>query len=235
MKKRCLALVLACVCLTGCTPLLERSYASVTPHVQFSDEAASVLRAESYQGLVSALLHLVEQGKEEGVIRLYQYASVTGTAASDVDGACLEVTQEDPLGAYAVDYIKYTVDQTAAYYQIEVKLAYTRTQEEIRSITSVTGSNAIAEELREMLPDTPDQAVFRISQSAWDAYEELADTLPPLEDVTVILYPQTGPQRVAQLAFTWGQQEDQTGDQTGQENGKSENQEKISEKLENTP
>ena len=49
--------------LTGCGSMLERSYASVTPHTQFYDESAitSTLGAENYQGLVSALLHLVER------------------------------------------------------------------------------------------------------------------------------------------------------------------------------
>ena len=43
--------------LTGCGSMLERSYASVTPHTQFYDESAitSTLGAENYQGLVSAL------------------------------------------------------------------------------------------------------------------------------------------------------------------------------------
>ena len=160
-----LLLLAACLLLAGCGSMLERSYASTIPHVQFSDEDQdpSILRAETYQGLVSALLHLVGQGEEEGVVRLYQYVSVTGSAASDVDRACLEVTQEDPLGAWAVDYIKYDVDQTTAYYQVTVKLAYTKTPEEIKQVISVTGSSAIAQELTTLLPTLPTQAVFRIS------------------------------------------------------------------------
>ena len=113
----CLFLLAALLLTTGCSSLLERSYASITPHRQFSDEKEnpSILRAETYQGLVSALLYLVGKGEEDGVIRLYQYVSVTGSAASDVDAACLEVSQEDPLGAYSVDYIKYEVDKSTSY------------------------------------------------------------------------------------------------------------------------
>ena len=105
MKKyTLLPLLLALSLLTGCGSLLERSYTAVTPHTQFSDESKNdaILRAETYQGLVSALLYLVEQGEETGTVRLYQYGSVTGTAASDVDQACLEVTQEDPLGEMCI-------------------------------------------------------------------------------------------------------------------------------------
>lgn len=220
MKNRILCLLaLAALLLSGCTPMLERSYASVTPHQQFSDETkdASILRAETYQGLVSALLHLIGQGETTGVVRLYQYVSVSGSAASDVDQACLEVSKEDPLGAYAVDYIKYDVAQTAAYYEVNVKLAYTKTPEQIAKVISVTASSAIAQELGELLPDQPTEAVFRISyftkddnadtirQAVQEAYAPLSDTLPALEDIQVSLYPDQGPQRVAEIKLTWNQ------------------------------
>ena len=210
--------------LTGCGSMLERSYASVTPHTQFSDESdsGSVLRAETYQGLVSALLHLIEQGAEKGELRLYQYSSITGAAASDVDQACLEATQEDPLGAYAVDYIKYDVEQTASYYQIDVKIAYNIDPKELKDVISVTGSTAVRQELKELLPDQPKKVVFRIGyfsdedsaatlrQAVQDAYDDQTSPLPALEDVQITLYPDHGQQRVAAITLTWQTQDRQT-------------------------
>ncbi len=210
-------LLLAALTLTGCGTLLERSYASVTPHTQFSDlsENEDILRAETNQGLVSALLHLVEQGAESGQVRLYQYSSITGSATGDVDQACLEVTQEDPLGAYAVDYIKYDIQPTAAYYQVEIKLAYTIPPAELHQIISVTGSSAIAQELQDLLLTTPEKVVFRISyftqedsadslrQAVLDAYQARLRPLPALDAVDVTLYPDKGPQRVAEIRLTW--------------------------------
>lgn len=225
MKKyTLLPLLLALSLLTGCGSLLERSYTAVTPHTQFSDESKNdaILRAETYQGLVSALLYLVEQGEETGTVRLYQYGSVTGTAASDVDQACLEVTQEDPLGAYAVDYIKYDVKQTPSYYQVEVKLAYAVDPEELSQVISVTGSTAVEQELRALLPDQPEKVVFRISyftqedsaetlrQAVQEAYQAQTRPLPPLLGVEVKLYPDSGQQRVAEILVTWQAREHQT-------------------------
>ena len=218
MKKRLLALALLCAFLLSACSMLERSYVASTPHVPFSDEDndPSILRAETYQGLVSALLHLVGQGEETGVIRLYQFVSITGSAASDVDRACLEVTQKDPLGAWAVDYIKYDVTQTSSYYQVDVKVAYTKTPEEISRIISVTGSSAVARELRDLLPALPGEAVFRISyfsqedsaetleQAVRETYDHLEEPRPSLLDVTVTLYPNSGQQRVAEIRMTWG-------------------------------
>ncbi len=218
MKKSILLLtLLAALTLTGCRPMLERSYASVTPHTQFSDEEenGAILRAENYPGLVSALLHLVEQGEENGVVRLYQYSSLTGTAVSDVDQACLEVTQEDPLGAYAVDYIKYDVQPTSAYYQVEVKLAYNVPPQELSQVISVTGSNAVERELQDLLPDQPEKVLFRISyftqedsaetlrQAVWEAYDAQSQSQATLLEVEVHLYPDTGQQRVAEILLTW--------------------------------
>lgn len=220
MKKTILLLAaLAALTLTGCGSLLERSYASVTPHTQFSDESENeaILRAENYPGLVGALLHLVEQGQENGVVRLYQYTSLTGTAASDVDQACLEITQEDPLGTYAVDYIKYDVKPTAAYYQVEVKLAYYIPPEELAQVISVTGSTAVEQELRELLPDQPEKVLFRISyfsqedsaetlrQAVLEAYRAQPHPQADLLDVAVQLYPDSGQQRVAEILLTWGE------------------------------
>ena len=222
MKTRLRLLLLLCtmaLSLTGCGSLLERSYASVTPHTQFQDEEenAAILRAETYQGLVSALLHLVEQGAESGIVRLYQYSSVTGSATGDVDQACLEVTQEDPLGAYAVDDIKYDVQPTAAYYQVEVKLAYTIPTEELKQVISVTASTAVVRELEELLPSKPQKVVFRISyfsqedsietirQAVREAYAAQTKPLPALEDIHITLYPDSGQQRLAEIKLTWAE------------------------------
>ena len=197
MKKyTLLPLLLALSLLTGCGSLLERSYTAVTPHTQFSDESKNdaILRAETYQGLVSALLYLVEQGEETGTVRLYQYGSVTGT----------------------------DVKQTPSYYQVEVKLAYAVDPEELSQVISVTGSTAVEQELRALLPDQPEKVVFRISyftqedsaetlrQAVQEAYQAQTRPLPPLLGVEVKLYPDSGQQRVAEILLTWQAREHQT-------------------------
>ena len=111
MKKRIRTLALAlaaALLLTGCGAMLEREYLSVEDHDEnpASDGAAGALRVENYQELVNAILYYVSRGEEEGTIHLYNYDD---TVESDLEAACLEVVQEDPLGAYAVDYIKAEV------------------------------------------------------------------------------------------------------------------------------
>ena len=107
MKKRLLCTLLcACLTLSGCAPMLSREYVSVTPHRSTTTDvgSSSVLRVETYQELVNSLSYLISSGADEGVIRLYMQ---TPQAEDDLSDARLEIMQELPLAAYAVDNITY--------------------------------------------------------------------------------------------------------------------------------
>ena len=168
MKKHIVSLALAgCCLLSGCSAMLERSYQTSAPHEDkpITAEDASYVRVEDYRELVSAVLYLVSQGEEEGVIRLYDYA---GDVDTDLSDACLEVATQDPLGAYAVEYIKHEYTRVVAYYQATVSIRYRRTPEQVASIVRVTGSSAIRERIRQALEDFREEAVLRVSYFAED-------------------------------------------------------------------
>ena len=117
MKKSILALALLfCLLLSGCGEVLAGSYQVSTAHVDRPETAedSSAIRVESYRELVSAVLYLVAQGEEAGIIQLYDYP---GDVETDVTAACLEVATQDPLGAYCVDYIRHEVTRVVSYDQ----------------------------------------------------------------------------------------------------------------------
>ena len=58
---------------------------------------------------------------------------------ADLERACVEVAQEYPLGAYAVDYIQYHVSPILSYHEAEVQITYRRTKEQMDAIVSATG------------------------------------------------------------------------------------------------
>ena len=131
MRKKFIPLSLAlCLTLSGCggNVVLERSYSVSTPHseVYWENEGADTLRADSYQDLVNALLLLLGEHSEEGVVRIYSEED----AAAMAEQACKEVQEETALGAYLLDYISYTDTQERAYYEMHVRLGYRRTAEE---------------------------------------------------------------------------------------------------------
>jgi hypothetical protein len=209
----CLLLLLSSLCLlTGCTALLNREYLSVEPHEPFSDSDSdsSALRVESYQGLVNAVLHLVSQGETHGVIGLYNY---TRDVESDLTAACLEIAKEDPLGAYAVDYIKHDFVRIVSYYEANVYITYRRTPEQIKNIVSVTGSSAIKGELRDTLAAFAPEAVLQVSYLAEDedyilqliqqAYYDTPQAALGMPQVQITLYPDSGYRRIVEIQLTY--------------------------------
>ena len=215
MKNRITAVGAAlCLILTlpGCASLLERSYSSSAPHVDRPTvaEDPSVLRAENYRELVSAVLYLVSQGAEGGTIQLHDYA---GAVEADLTAACAEVATEDPLGAYCVDYIKHEYIRVVSDYQATLNIRYRRTQEQVRSMVKVTGTGAIRTELQEALSRFSEETVLRVAYFSEDEgsiqalvrqayYDTPAAALGP-PGVEIALYPDSGRERVVEILLTY--------------------------------
>ena len=161
MKTRILALALCLsLLLTGCEAMLHGEYLTVEHHSMLSaaEDDSSVIRVENYQELVSGILSLVSACQEQGVIQLSNYN--TRDVEADLTAACLEVSHEDPLGAYAVDYIKHEFSRILTYYQATITIGYRRTLEQIRSVVPVTGSSAIRSEVQGALAQFQPEAVL---------------------------------------------------------------------------
>jgi hypothetical protein len=135
---------LLCFSAVGCS-MLERSYSSVQPHVSsyYESEDQSVLRAETYQDLVNDLLLLIGKRAEEGTIWLYAAESLSDVQQA-VEKACQEVQNETPLGAYAVEYMTYTLEESAATHtDIKLTVRYRRSAEQMESMVNITGVTAL--------------------------------------------------------------------------------------------
>ncbi len=205
-------LLASALLLTGCSALLERDYSSVTPHnaVPATEGDPSILRADSYQELVNALVYLVSGGVEEGTIRLY---TDTENVEPFLDNACLEVVQEDPLGAYCVEFIRYTVNPVVAYSQADVRITYRRTREQVASIVQATGVTAIRGELKSALTSFAPERVLRISYFEEDeafiqdlarqAYCDVPAFALGMPEVSVSIYPSTGRQRIVEILLDY--------------------------------
>lgn len=145
MKKiSVIAAVLCCaLLLSGCGTLLHREYSVVEPHSSTYYENEDVLRAENYQEVVNDLLMLVGQQAKAGTIWLYPDEQSVD-AADVAERACREVQTETPLGAYAVDYLTYTIDATSRNYTaIELTIGYRRTAEQMDAIIHATSITAL--------------------------------------------------------------------------------------------
>ena len=161
----CGALAALMALTTGCSAILNRDYTSVTPHsaTPQADGESNTIRVGSYQELVNALIYLIGRGTEGGAIRFDGGDSDETAIQQMLDEACLEVVQEDPLGAYAVEYIKYSVTPIVGSYEANVQITYRRTREQVAAIVDATGTAAIRSELSEALSEFSSEVVLRIS------------------------------------------------------------------------
>ena len=176
--KRGMAAALALSCallLTGCSSLLENPYAVVEPHTErpATAEDSSAVQAGTYSELVNTVLFFVSQGTEKGLIQLTD--DYDGDVEEDLNRACLEVAKDDPLGAYAVDFIKNDCTKVLTTYEATITISYRRTREQIRSLVNVTGTSAIRDEVRAALADFQSEVALRVGY-----FTESADSIAAL-------------------------------------------------------
>ncbi len=142
-----LALLLAaCLSLSGCASLLERSYSVVEPYTdRYRDSGGEdALRAESYQDLVNSLMMLVEQRAEEGTIRCYEEANSYILARR----ARQEVRQDTTLGAYLLDGLNFTYEGEEGYCTLTCHMSYREDAEDLGSVMTISDSQSLVDLLR---------------------------------------------------------------------------------------
>lgn len=164
MLKRSLVLAAVLCLLTGCSALLERTYATAEPHSSkfWESEAAGTLRAENHQDVVNDLLLLVGQHRETATLRLYDFKGDLAVADT-LEKAAAEVQQETPMGAYAVEFITTSSHAQRGYYEVAVRIGYRRTPEQLQAVVNATSPEALYSLLAAALDDGKTELAVRMS------------------------------------------------------------------------
>lgn len=211
MKKRIVALILCLTLLplSGCAAMLERGHETITTHVDYAvTEDESIVRTETYQGLVNAMLYFVNSHRMGGTIRLYNY---TGDVEADLANARDEVMYKDARGAFSVRTLVYEATRVLTYYEVELRIAYSRTAQEVENIPEVTGLAGVRQELARLVDGQQSRAAFLACYFSGD--RELVEQLLELTCAsapelfrhhgihakTVTLYPETGTRRIIEV------------------------------------
>lgn len=212
MKIRILALILSCLLLcSGCTAMLDRSHSSTTTHVDYSvTDDSSILRAESYQALVNSILYFVGEHVGSGTVRLYNY---TGNVTADLQRACAEVTEQDPLGSYAVRDITYESTRILTYYEVRFTITYRRSIAEVAEIRTVSGITGVRNELKRMTSTRSAYTTLRtayfdgnaklVSDLFWLSFYSTPTSALEPPSLTVSFYPEEGSQRILEVTAEW--------------------------------
>ncbi|MBE6992926.1 MAG: hypothetical protein E7430_10240 [Ruminococcaceae bacterium] len=215
MKKAILAIMLlVSMMLGGCSVMLEKEYVVIEPHNEqyVEDDRTDVLTVENYAGLKNAILSLVESGLEYGVIRTNNY---DGDVTEDLAEASYEVARNDPLGAFAIDYLTHDYNRIVSYYELHIYITYRRTREDIDSIVRIGSDSDLKENITQLLQNFGTKAIYRFSYYDEKDYDGLVEELcaedPTMEfgnpQIAVSLYPESGVQRIVELEVQYNRDE----------------------------
>ena len=211
LRLAALALLL-CLVLAACSRFIPSSYTRVAAHSQTQDTQAdtNVVNVGDYAGLRRAIRDFVRARVEHGVIRVNQY---TGNIEDDLAAAAYNVAREDPVGAYAVDYMTHECTLIVSYYEIHVDITFRETQTPLSQIPYVNVESELKNRLYEAM-DSYDQVLTiyagygkdpDYAALAEEYYEQNLGRLMALPQITVESYPQGGRPRIVELTFSYPQ------------------------------
>ncbi len=157
-------LVLTAWLLCGCAYLLQRDYTSVEPHTSQSWESggADVLEAEGSQEVENAVLTMISRYVEDGTVQLKQCYDET-TADQWVSQALTQVQKQTGLGAYAVDYMLYSIEKGQNVYEANLHIGYRRTEEQIKNVYYASTMEAIKDLLPQAIQQGREELAVHIS------------------------------------------------------------------------
>jgi hypothetical protein len=158
---------------------------------------------------VSALLYFVGEHEETGVVHLSNYV---GDVGADLEKACAEVMQEDPLGAYALKNIEHTHSRIVSYYEVDLKFEYTRTKEELDALRTVGSLQTLLQIAGRSMSRYESGCAVGINYYFADEslvltglrqrWLDAPQTLVRPE-VRMKTYPESGPSRIVEFTFLW--------------------------------
>lgn len=215
---------IACLLLLGLLAGLsacgaDDSYLSVRPHVEPSIPATETPQQEepptagNRSELRGAMLSFVRNWTEQGEIRISGYS---GDLSADLTETVRYITQEDPIGAYAVDYADAELRGDAQTGIVEVSIVFRRSAAEIDAIVTVSGVNGAHAKIRQALANFDAALTLRIrsyEDADFSGYIrtyclEHPDSAMALPEVSAAVYPETGETRILELHFTYSQPRD---------------------------
>ena len=201
-------LVLALL-LSGCS-LLDGEYLSVTPHhAQHTGIQSGSLSAANYHELRQILADLVSAGTENAVIHVAEYPQ--DKVESGMDAAVHYLRVLLPLGAYALDDLKYEIGTVGGKPAVSVTISYLHGRSELRKIKSAVDMQETKALMADVLNQCGEGVVILVEEFAdtdfvqlvQDYAEDHPEQIMELPQVAVGVYPDSGVSRVVEIKFTY--------------------------------
>ena len=197
--------------LTACKPLVKDDYSVITPHIELplSGKADSIKDTtpvvSNRTELRGAVLSFIRNWTEQGSILVRAYK---GNVSEDLQETVLYATEEDPIGAYAVDYMDAEYNGAD---RISLNIVFRRSAAEVESIVTVSGNSGACTKIRQALDALDISLTLRIRN-----YQDMdfadyirnyclqhPNSVVALPEVSAEVYPKEGETRILELHFSY--------------------------------
>lgn len=158
--------------------------------------------------LRGAVLSFIRDWTEHGTILVRDY---DGDISADISETVRYATEEEPIGAFAVDYADYELRGTAKEGEISLRIVFRRSAAEVDAIVTVNGNSSAFLKIQQALTNYDTALTLRIRNyepTDFAAYirayciehPELVTALPEL---SAEVYPLEGETRILELHFVY--------------------------------
>ncbi len=208
MKRILAASLLIALLLSGCS-WMDGTYVHVVPHrEQSADIQSDTISASNYQELAAVLEELVSDATETAVIDVAEFDT------EDVEGAmkraCRYIQDICPMGAYAVEDVRYELGANTGRPAVAVTIAYHRSRMEIIRIRTKKDMDGVTASVWAALEEHNARVVVLVEQYEEKDFAQVVQDYCSRFPQTVMEVPQvslgiygTGPARVVELNFSY--------------------------------
>lgn len=219
MKRLLLLLLAVSTLLAGCGGLYKTEYLSLSEH-----DAPYALRettaapteeteperptASDYYGMRAILTDFVTEGVEHGEILLRDYS---GNIEVDLKRVVRFLTTQDPVCAYATDYVSYERSESEGGWLIAFNMVFRRSTGEIAAIEPVRGNEAALKRMLNALTQQQSSLTLQVSGYTNEDFASLLqeyclqhpDEIVDPPEFSVAVYPKTGNVRVVEVHYVY--------------------------------
>ncbi|MCL2003119.1 MAG: hypothetical protein FWG72_03820 [Oscillospiraceae bacterium] len=135
--------------LSGCASLWEREIYERSPHITQEDDGAfsATMTVNSYDSLKSAIVSAIRNGERVADIRVTDYPG--GLTSLSLTALLDEIQKQEPIGAYAVEYMAHDLSRVLSQYIITLNIVYKHGSRPV--ITPVSGRRELEDAVRSAL------------------------------------------------------------------------------------
>lgn len=209
MKLRFLALLLASAVLLGGCSWMDGSYVSVTPHQEQSAASRTEnLTVSNYDELLSTMEDIVAKGTETCVINAVNYD--TEELETNLSSISRYIQKMYPIGAYAVESIKYEVGSSTGKTAVALDITYRHGRMELSRIRNVKNMEEAAKSIGQAVEKYDTNLVLYLQeyekadfdQVVRDHAQEYPQNVMEIPQITAEIYG-VGISRVVELVFSY--------------------------------